>query len=205
MARYLRCKLMVPVNPQAQLIISLNTQDEFRNFLADARYVKEAYKAYKWFWKEHEDGVEMYNQLLRDKKAVDENNSRLRQEKNEQKKSVLRMKGAFTYVERQVAKLQAKQHCEPTPQPPPNNQTMLPQATPPPATPSEPILVGESKKIVVVPDPPIFNGDRKEKKVLYNYWLLQIRNKMTANEKMMPTKILKWTYVQSWVSSNALT
>lgn len=42
----------------------------------------------------------MYNQLLRDKEAVDENNSRLRQEKDEQKESVLKMKGALTYIER---------------------------------------------------------------------------------------------------------
>ena len=120
------------------------------------------------------------------------------------------MEGALTYVKGQVAELQAKQHCEPTPQPPPNNQTMPlppvpPQATPPPTTLLESTLVGESKKIVVVPDPPIFNGNVKEKEVLYDHWLLQMRNKMTANEKMIPTEILKKAYVQNRVSGNALT
>ena len=56
----------------------------------------------------------MYNQLLKDK-------NRLRQERNAQKESILKMKRALTYVKGQVAKLQAKQRCEPTPQPPPNN------------------------------------------------------------------------------------
>ena len=37
----------------------------------------------------------------------------------------------------------------------------------------------------------------KEKKISYDHWLLQMRNKMTANEKMMPTEILKKAYVQS--------
>ena len=75
----------------------------------------------------------------------------------------------------------------------------------PPATPPESTLIRESKKIVVVPDPPIFNGDGKEKKVLYDHWLLQMHNKMTANEKIMPTEIFKKAYVQSRVSGNALT
>ena len=63
----------------------------------------------------------MYNQLLRDKEIVDEDNSRLKQEKNEQRKSVLRMKGVFTYVEGQMAKLQAKQHHESASQLSPSN------------------------------------------------------------------------------------
>ena len=108
---------LLPVNLQAWLIISFNTKDEFRNFLANTSHVKEAYKAYKWLWNKYEEGVEMYNQLLRDKKAMDEDNSRLRQERNKQKESVLRMEKALTYVEEQVAKLQAKQHCKPPPQP----------------------------------------------------------------------------------------
>ena len=57
----------------------------------------------------------MYNQFLRDKKAVDENNSKLRQERNEQKESVLRMEHALIYVEKQVAKLLVKQRCKSTP------------------------------------------------------------------------------------------
>ena len=32
-----------------------------------------------------------------------------------------------------------------------------------------------------------------------------MRNKMITNEKMIPTKIFKKAYVQSWVSSNILT
>lgn len=47
----------------------------------------------------------MYNQLVRDKKTVDKNNNRLRQERDEQKKSVLRMKEAFTYIEGKMTKL----------------------------------------------------------------------------------------------------
>ena len=153
----------------------------------------------------------MYNQLLKDKEAVDEYKNRLRQKRDTQKESVLRMKRALTYVKRQVAKLQAKQRREPTPQPSPNDQTPPSnQATPPsatslPAPPSEPTSVGKSKKIVVVPDPSIFNGDVKEKEVSYDHQLLQMRNKMTANEKMMPTEILKKVYVQSRVGSNVLT
>ena len=152
----------------------------------------------------------MYNQLLKDKKAVNKDNSRLRQEKDKQKKSILRMEEAFTYVEGQVTKLQAKQRCEPISQSPPSNQVTLPPAissvsTPPSATLSEPTLVGESKKIVIIPDPPIFNDNLKENEILYDHWLLQIHNKMTANEKIMLIEILKKTYVQSQVSSNALT
>ena len=115
-----------------------------------------------------------------------------------------------------MVKLQAKQCCESTLQLFLNNQTLPsgqvtpPLATPLPATsslapPSEPTSVGKSKKIVVISDPSIFNGNMKEKKVLYDHWLLQMCNKMTANKKMMPTKILKKAYVQSRVSSNALT
>ena len=53
----------------------------------------------------------------------------------------------------------------------------------------------------------MFNGDgkEKEKEVLYDHWLLQMRNKMIANEKMMPTKIFKKAYMQSQMSSNVLT
>lgn len=114
----------------------------------------------------------MYNQFLRNKKTMDEDNSRLRRERNEQKESILRIERAFTYVKRQVAKLQAKQHYEPTPQPFSNNQTMpspttLPYITPPLVISLEFTLVEESKKIVVVPDPPIFNENGKE--VLYNH------------------------------------
>ena len=47
MARYSCCKLVVPVNPQVRLIISLNIKDKFKNFLANTSHVKEAYKAYK--------------------------------------------------------------------------------------------------------------------------------------------------------------
>ena len=142
--------------------------------------------------------METYNQLLKDKKAVDKDNSRLRQEKDEQKESVLKIKGAFTYIEGQVAKLQAKQRHEPTPQPPLNNQIMLPptillQVTSPPATPLESTSVGESKKIVVILNPPIFNRDGKE--ILHDHWLLQMRNKMTANEKIIPIEIFKKVYM----------
>ena len=44
---YSRRKTLVSVNPQAWLIISLDTKDALRNFLADASHVKEAYKDYK--------------------------------------------------------------------------------------------------------------------------------------------------------------
>lgn len=164
MVCYSYCKLLVPINSYAQLIISLDTKDKFKNFLANASHVKKVYKVYKWLWKEHEEGVETYNQLLRNKNVVNKDNSRLRQERNEQKKNILKMKGAFTYVEEQVAELQAKQYCKSTLQPSLSNQaTLLP------ATPSEPTLVRENKKIVVVPDSLIFNGDEKEKKVLYDH------------------------------------
>ena len=73
------------------------------------------YKAYKWLWKEYEKGVETYNQLLRDKKAMDKDNSRLKQERDKQKENILRMERILTYVEEQVTELQAKQRCEPTP------------------------------------------------------------------------------------------
>ena len=43
--------------------------------------------------------METYNQLLKDKEAMDEDNSKLRQKRDEQKESVLRIEGAFTYVE----------------------------------------------------------------------------------------------------------
>ena len=79
------------------------------------------------------------------------------------------MERVFTYIEAQVAKLQAKQCCEPTPQPPLSHQTMLPPPMLSPATPSKPMSIGESKKIVIVLDPPIFNEDGKEKKVLYDH------------------------------------
>lgn len=59
--------------------------------------------------------MKTYNQLLRDKKAVNKDNSKLRQERDEQKKSILRIKEALTYVEGQVAELQVKQHCKPIP------------------------------------------------------------------------------------------
>ncbi|MCJ1264007.1 hypothetical protein MMC22_003878 [Lobaria immixta] len=175
------------------------TEDEFRTCVADASHIKQAFEAYEWLRNEHEEGVELYNQLLREKEAVDEDNSRLREERDEQKERVLRMEGALTYVERQVAELQAKQQRQPTPPPPPSDQATNsntrqvtpPPVTPPPATPSESTSTGEGKKIVVVPDPPIFNGDVKEKETSYDHRLLQMRNKMTANERMMPTELLK--------------
>ena len=103
---YSRCKTLVPVNPQAWLIISLNIKDAFRNFLAnDTSHVKKAYKAYKWLCNKYEEGVVLYNQLLKDKETMNENNNRLRQEKDVQRESVLRMEGALTYVEEQVAEL----------------------------------------------------------------------------------------------------
>ena len=160
-------------------------------------HVKKAYKAYKWLQNKHEKGVKRYNQLLKNKKAIDEDNSRLRQKQDEQKKSILRMEKALTYVEEQMVELQTKQHCKPTPLPPSSTQAMPPPAMPPPATLLEPTLIGESKKIIVVSDPSIFNGDKKEKKGLYDHWLLQMHNKMTANEKIIPTEILKKAYVQS--------
>ena len=104
-----------------------------------------------------------------------------------------------------MAKLQAKQYCEPTPQPFSSNQAMLLPITPLPVIPLEPMLVRKSKKIVVVPDPLIFNKDKKEKEVSYDHWLLQMRNKITANEKMISMEILKKAYVQNQVSCNALT
>lgn len=117
----------------------------------------------------------MYNQLLRDKEAMDEDNSRLRQKRDEQKENVLRIERALTYVKRQVAELQTKQRRELTPQPLPNDQTISPPTTPLqatllPATPLESTLIGENKKIVIVPDPPIFNEDGK--KISYNHWIL---------------------------------
>ena len=47
MPRYSRRKMLVPVNPQAWLIISLDIKDTFRNFLANASHVKKTYEAYK--------------------------------------------------------------------------------------------------------------------------------------------------------------
>ena len=44
---YSRRNTLLSVNPEARLIISLNTKDEFKNFLANASHVKKAYKAYK--------------------------------------------------------------------------------------------------------------------------------------------------------------
>ena len=62
---------------------------------------------------------------------------------------------------------------------------------------------GENKKIVVIPNFLIFN--KKEKNISYNYLLLQIRNKIVANKKIMPTKLLKKLYIQSRVSSDTVT
>ena len=47
MLRYSRRKMLVPINFQAQLIISINIKNAFRNFLANPSHVKKAYKAYK--------------------------------------------------------------------------------------------------------------------------------------------------------------
>lgn len=164
-------------NAHAQLISRITTEDEFRNFVtADASHVTQAFEAYQWLRNEYQEGVESYNQLLEDKKAAEKDNNRLRNERDEQKERVLRMEGALTYVEGQVAELQSKQHRQPPPPPPPSNQAMnsdtqatptQTQAMPPPAMPSESTSTGESKKIVVVPDPPIFNG--KEKDISYDH------------------------------------
>lgn len=66
--------------------------------------------------------------------------------------------------------------------------------------------MGESKKIVIVPDPPVFEGkaDGKAKEISYHHWLLQMRNKMTANKRVILTELLKKAYVPSRVSGNAL-
>lgn len=61
--------------------------------------------------------VESYNKLLTDKKVVDEDNSQLKQEIDEQKEWVLKIEEALTYVERQVTKLQNKQYCQSLPPP----------------------------------------------------------------------------------------
>ena len=47
MPRYSRCKMFIPVNLQAQLIISLNTKNAFKNFLVNANHVKKVYETYK--------------------------------------------------------------------------------------------------------------------------------------------------------------
>ena len=106
--RYLCRKTLVPVNPQAWLIISLNIKNAFRNFLADASHIRKAYEAYKWLRNKHKERVKTYNQLLKNKKAVDEDKSRLRQESDAQKESVLKMEEALTYVKGYMAELQAK-------------------------------------------------------------------------------------------------
>ena len=132
--------------------------------------------------------------MLENNETLEEDNSRLRHEVEEQKERVLRMEGVLTYVEEQVAELRANRNAQPPPPPPPEDQ-----ATPPPATPSETTSTGKSKKIVVVPDTSVFDG--KEKEISYDHWLLQMRNKMTANEKMMRTELPKKSYVQSGTQS----
>lgn len=40
---------------------------------------------------------------------------------------------------------------------------------------------------------------------MYDHWLLQMRNKMTANKKIMSIEVLKKVYMQSQMSGNVLT
>lgn len=81
---------------------------------------------------------------------------------------------------------------------PTQTQVMLP-----PTTPSKTTSTGESKKIVAILDSFIFN--KKEKNISYNHWLLQMCNKIITNKKIILIKLLKKLYVQSRVSSDALT
>ena len=170
--------------------------------MADASHITQAFEAYQWLRSELEEGVTAYNQLLENNGTLKEDKSKLRHKVDEQKERVLRMEGALTYVKEQVADLRANRNAQPPPPPPPGDQATPPPATPPPATPSETTSTGENKKIVVFPDPPVFDG--KEKEILYDHWLLRMRNKMTANKKMMPAELLKKSYMQSRVSGNAL-
>lgn len=116
------------------------------------------------------------------------------------------MEDALTYAKQQTAKLKASQLQQPTPPLSfPRNQAINSntQATLLPATLFETTSKEESKKIVVILDPLNFND--KEKDISYDYWLLQMRNKIVTNEKMMLTELLKKLYVQSRVSGDALT
>lgn len=122
------------------------------------------------------------------------------------------MEGTLTYMKGQITKLWANQNAQPyslfpagnllLPQSPDNSQ----QSTLPfPATLSDATTAGGSKKTVVVLDLSIFKRkiNMKEKNISYDYWLLQMKNKMTVNKKIMLIKTLKKLYVQSWVSNNA--
>lgn len=140
----------------------------------------------------------MYNQLLKNKAAMDEKNKKLLQEVEDQKAKILKMEGALTYVEDQLTELQTNQNTCPlllthNPPPPPNSSQqsiLLPLDTPSDAT-----TAGKSKKIVIVLDPLIFKEKIDEKDILYNHWLLQIRNNMIANKKMISTDTLKKIYI----------
>lgn len=84
--------------PHIQLIISLNTTKKFWNFVADKDQANQLFETLLWMRNKYEEGVKMYNQLLREKTAVNEENKKLLQKIKDQKARVLRMKNALTYM-----------------------------------------------------------------------------------------------------------
>ena len=63
---------------------------------------------------------------------------------------------------------------------------------------------GHGTKLIKIPDPLKFHRKPAIDSILYKDWLLQIWNKLRANEAYMPNKFLKISYIVSLVADNAL-
>ena len=63
---------------------------------------------------------------------------------------------------------------------------------------------GHGARLIKIPDPPKFYGKPAIDSISYKDWLLQIWNKLRANEAYMPNKFLKISYIVSLVADKAL-
>lgn len=99
--------LLLPeaMNLYARLIISINTIEEFKDFVTNKNHTPQLFKVYNQLKNKPEKRVEAYNQLLAEKMVLNNKNGKLKQEVEEQKKKMLRIKDALTCIKEQVVEL----------------------------------------------------------------------------------------------------
>ena len=196
----------------------LESEETFRTYLTSTEHpgnVRRAFLAFTGL-------VNLFSESINEREELEK-------KVKEHQEARMRMEGALTYVEDQLATLRAAPIAPAAPAPapvaptppivatPPIVYPTLPINTPVPATaptsmapgsptPSEtePSNRSHVARVIKIPDPDRFYADKAKDEITYEDWHLQMLSKMSINASTMPSEKAKHNYVQSCVGGHAL-
>lgn len=154
--------------------LTLESEEAFRGYIADNDNVRRVFKAFKRLLSNANRAFDDGDRLAAEVETLKERNKALVEDVKEQQDARMRMEGALTYVEEQLATLRAFPAAPPA----------APPSSPTPSGSDDTPTDSQSNKVKVdkIPDPPKFSERRTRSRTTTGIFRCSIRYRLTSRQ-----------------------